>query len=266
MSAEHRMTGTSEGTSIDEAHDPLASIEKTGAVTPAAAEAKEQQRLRWLRLLRREAQRVGLLDADDLPDRDDVGSEAAVEAIEALLERELKPIEPDEAACRRHYEAHAPRFAGGERVHARHILFAVTPGVDVRALTARAEALLLELRCAPDRHEAFTRAARTNSNCPSGADGGDLGWIGAADCAPEFAREIFGRSEIGVLPRLLRSRFGLHVVDVMEREPGEEPPWEEARVMVARELSRQAWVTALRRYLEELAAADEEGAEARAAR
>lgn len=246
------MTGTSEETPIDGARDPLASVGEIGAATPGGAGDGEQQQRLCLALLRREAQRVGLLAADDPHDRDGVVSEAAAEAIEALLDRELKPAEPDEAACRRHYAAHASRFAGGERVHARHILFAVTPGVDVRALTARAERLLLELRCAPDRHEAFTRSARTNSNCPSGAHGGDLGWIRATDCAPEFAREVFGRPETGVLPRLVRSRFGLHVVDVILREPGEEPSWEEAREAVAQELRRQAWMTALRRYLGEL--------------
>ena len=43
-------------------------------------------------------------------------------------------------------------------------------------------------------------------------------WLTAADCAPEFAREIFGRAEIGVLPRLVHSRFGLHIVEIVERE------------------------------------------------
>ena len=40
--------------------------------------------------------------------------------------------EPSEEACRRHYAAHQARYRTGERVRVRHILFAVTPGVDVR--------------------------------------------------------------------------------------------------------------------------------------
>ncbi len=216
---------------------------------------EEQRRRERTELLRREAQRRGLLAADDQAGDDGIVSEAAAAAIEALLERQLQVVEPDEDACRRHYATHASRFGGGERVHARHILFAVTPGVDVRALTGRAERLLLELRCAPDRAAAFAEAARENSNCPSGAQGGDLGWIRAADCAPEFAREVFDRPETGLLPRLVRSRFGLHVVDVCAREPAGQPAWGEVRGAVAQSLRRQSWATALRSYLEALASA-----------
>ena len=51
----------------------------------------------------------------------------------------------------------------------RHILFAVTPGVDVNALRQRAEACLLDVRCAtPDGQDRFATAARATSNCPSG--------------------------------------------------------------------------------------------------
>ncbi len=123
-------------------------------------------------------------------------SEAAGSAIEALLERELQPPEPSEEACRRHHAAHAARYAVGERVRVRHVLFAVTPGVDVNALRQRAEACLLDLRCrdAGARSTASRRPRPRLSNCPSGAQGGDLGWLDAGDCAPEFARELFGRS------------------------------------------------------------------------
>ncbi len=218
----------------------------------APCDVHESRRRECLELLRREAQRKGLLAADDRAHDDGVVSEAAAAAIEVLLEHELRVVEPDDEACRRHYAAHASRFGGGERVHARHILFAVTPGVDVRALTAHAERLLLELRCATDRDLAFAKSAGENSNCPSGAHGGDLGWIRADDCAPEFAREVFDRPETGLLPRLVRSRFGLHVVDVRAREAAQPPPWEEVREAVLQSLRRQSWATALRRYLAEL--------------
>ncbi len=145
-------------------------------------------------------------------------------------------------------------YRTGERVRARHILFAVTPGVDVSALRKQAETELLDVRChdgtAGDR---FADAARKWSNCPSGAEGGDLGWLSAADCAPEFARELFGHAEVGVLPRLVHSRFGLHVVEVLEREPGVAQSFEAVRGAVAMSLRQQSYVTALRQYLRLLA-------------
>ena len=208
-------------------------------------------------LLRQQAQRQGLLAEDDAPGLDGATSAAAAQAIERLLEQALQVPEPSEAACRRYHAAHPGFGSQGERAHLRHVLFAVTPGVDVQRLRQRAEALLLELRCADDGGARFAQAARQWSNCPSGQDGGELGWLATEDCAPEFAREIFGAQEVGVLSRLVHSRFGLHVVEVCERQPGQALPFEQVHTSVALLLRQQAWVNALRQYLQLLAGAAE---------
>jgi peptidyl-prolyl cis-trans isomerase C len=204
-------------------------------------------------LLRQAAQAHGLLATADQASPDGVISQAASEAIEQLLAQALPLPEPDEAACRRHHAAQPGRWRRGERVRLRHILFAVTPGVDVRRLRERAEQVLLEVRCAAPGDDAFSRRAAELSNCPSGARGGDLDWLATAGCAPELAREVFGSQEVGVLPRLVHSRFGLHVVDVMAREPGVEPPFESVASAVRLALQQQAWATALQQYLQVLA-------------
>jgi len=204
-------------------------------------------------LLRQAAQRAGLLGADDTAAADGVTSEAAADAIERLLEQCVQIPEPSEEACRRHHAAHAARYRVGERAHVRHILFAVTPGVDVVALRKRAEHALLEVRSHDGTGDPFAENARKLSNCPSGQEGGELGWLSAQDCAPEFAREIFGLSDVGVLPRLVHSRFGLHVVDVRQREAGVDQPFEAVRGAVAMALRQQAYVTALRQYISLLA-------------
>jgi len=195
-----------------------------------------------------------LLDQDDRASVDGTTSEDATKAIESLLDRVIQVSEPSEEACRRHFEAQEASYRTGERVRARHILFAVTPGVDVVALRKRAEAALLEVRCHDGRgDDRFVEAARTSSNCPSGAEGGELGWLVAADCAPEFARELFGHPEVGVLPRLVHSRFGLHVVEVQAREPGLPQSFESVRGAVAMSLRQLTYVTGLRQYLKLLA-------------
>lgn len=218
-------------------------------------------------LLRQAAQRAGLLEAADLPTVDGVISAAAAGAIERLLEQNLNLPQPSEEDCRRHHALNPAAWRSGERVRVRHILFAVTPGVDVAVLRKHAEPIFLDLRCHDGRSaENFAEAARKWSNCPSGERGGDLGWLGTGDCAPEFARELFGRSEVGVLPRLVHSRFGLHIVEVLERQPGMEQDFESVRGAVAMRLRQQAYVTALRQYLRLLAGeASVEGVEIEAA-
>ena len=218
-------------------------------------------------LLRQAAIEAGLLSASDTAPSDGVISDAASQAIDALLERELQLPDPSDEAALRHHAAHPARYRTGERVRVRHILFAVTPGMDVVKLRKRAETCLLDVRChAGSAGDGFGRSARELSNCPSGEQGGELGWLGAADCAPEFARELLGHVEVGVLPRLVHSRFGLHVVEVLEREPGLAQPFAAVRGAVRMTLRQQTYVTALRQFLQVLAgAATLEGVELDAA-
>ncbi|MFZ5549447.1 MAG: peptidylprolyl isomerase [Pseudomonadota bacterium] len=216
------------------------------------------------------------LDADALRQRactellrqeaDACGLGSSPDAIEALLGQAVQTPEPGTEACRRVFEAQPARFARGERLLLRHVLFAVTPGVDVNALRQRAEALLHELRCADPAGDAFSSAARQWSNCPTGAEGGRLGWVTRDDCAAEFAQSVFGQQTVGILPRLVQSRFGFHVVEVREREPGVPPAFEDVQPAIAAGLRHQAWVNALRQYLQLLAGrAELEGVDLQAA-
>ncbi len=232
---------------------PLARV--NGQALHADAETVDAATLRQRacsELLRQAAQHAGLLPATDPASADGVLSDAASTAIERLLEQAISLPEPDDAACRRHHAAHAGRWRQDERLHLRHLLFGVTPGVDVRALRLRAEQALLELRC-DDSGTLFTRRAAELSNCPSGASGGDLGWLRAADCAPEFARHVFGHNQVGVLPTLVHSRFGLHVVEVLARDGGQLLPYEQVQSAVRLSLRQQSWAAALRQYLQVLA-------------
>ena len=58
---------------------------------------------------------------------------------------------------------------------------------------------------------------------------------------------------MGVLARLVHSRFGLHVVEVVARDPGQQPSFEEVRRAIALTLRQQPRVNALRQYLQLLA-------------
>lgn len=236
----------------------LPAVLKVGQVILADEEvglsdAEKRQRAS-LELLRQAAIEAGLLAASDSAPQGGVFTEEAIEAIDRYLLEHVTVPEPDEQACRRYHAAHAAKYAIGETLQARHILFAVTPGVDVQALRSRAEQALLDVRADPNR---FSEFARELSNCPSSEKGGDLGWLTAQDCAPEFAKELFAQDEaqanVGVLPRLVHSRFGLHVVEVLARQPGQVQPYEVVRQAVAQALRQQAWITALRQTMSVLA-------------
>lgn len=195
-------------------------------------------------LLRQRAIEVGLLEAA-ADDDDEVEA-----AIEALIEREVATPVPTEAECRRYYEQHSAEFASGDLVHARHILFQVTPRVDIPLILARAEEALNELLNEPDR---FAAMALELSNCPSGQHGGNLGQIARGDTVPEFEAALFRLGPTGLLPQLVRTRYGFHIVAVDQRIPGAKLPFEAARKRIAELLRSAVEEKALRQYVSLLA-------------
>jgi len=170
--------------------------------------------------------------------------------IAAVIDAEVRVPTPTESECRRYFEAHPERFTTGELIEARHILFAVTPGTPVTALRAQAERTLSEVLADPAR---FDERARELSNCPSGAHGGNLGQFARGEMAPEFDRALFGKPDVGVLPQLVATRFGFHVVEVVRRIPGRPLPYERVREHVAEHLSVRAEERALAQYVQVLA-------------
>lgn len=207
----------------------------------------------WGELLRQEAVRQGRLPrhADLVSPGISAGDEAV---IQQMLEEHVPLRAPDEQECARYYAAHRERFRQGRRARVRHILFAVTPGVDVPALAARAEQALLELMHPDAPAGRFAELARELSNCPSGQEGGELGWIAPEEIAPELARAFFGEHEpAGMLPRLVHSRYGFHVAEVREREGGRETPYGQVRERIAMELAQRSRATALHQYIRVLA-------------
>jgi peptidyl-prolyl cis-trans isomerase C len=176
-------------------------------------------------------------------------------AIDALLDREIKVPGASDEECRRYYDAHQKLFIAGEIVFARHILFAVTSGGPVDDVRRQAERTLNEVAAHRDR---FESVAAKFSNCPSGAQGGALGRLARGETVPEFEQAVFGSALTGVLPHVVRTRYGFHVVAVDRREPGRLLPFDAVREAIARHLESRAEERAVGQYLQ-LLMSDEEG-------
>lgn len=209
-------------------------------------------------LLRQRAVECQMIAAGAVDD-DEVGR-----AIERLLVEEVQVPVPTEAECRRYYESHKAEFLSGELVHARHILFQVTPGVQVAELRARAEQALAKLLGAP---ECFGAVARELSNCPSGQQGGNLGQIGRGGTVPEFEQALFRLGPTGILREVVKTRFGFHIVAVDQRIPGSTLPFAAVQEQIAERLKATVEERALQQYVSilagqaEIAGVDLQGAE-----
>jgi len=100
-----------------------------------------------------------------------------------------------------------------EQTRIRHIL--ITPNEIIDDQTARQR-----VQEAYDRvlgGEDFSEVAKLMSDDPGSANsGGEMGWTSPGEFVPEF-EEVADRSEIGVLSEPFRSRFGWHILEVLER-------------------------------------------------
>ena len=218
-----------------------------------ALDAESLRERAYGELLRQRAVHLGLLPpaaghlAPELTD-------AERQVLETMTDTEVNVPAPTEAECRRYYESHKGQLTVGQARHIRHILFAVTQGVNVHALSRRAETALLELTRKDAEPGRFEQLAAELSNCPSSAQGGDLGWISPEDCAPELANELFYQTDpglgMGVRPRLVHTRFGLHIIEVLGRKKGTLPPFEELHPQIVQRLTHQSRATALRQFMQ----------------
>lgn len=171
-------------------------------------------------------------------------------AIERVLDLEAPTPAPADEECRRYYESHRAEFRSGDLVAARHILFGVTPRTPIDALRRKAEETLHTLRADPDQ---FEQLALQLSNCPSGQHGGNIGQITRGECVPEFDQALFENETVGVLPRLVNTRYGFHIVAVEQRSAGRQVPYEAVCAQIGERLTAQVRAKALAQYVRILA-------------
>lgn len=84
------------------------------------------------------------------------------------------------------------------QVHARHILVKSLP---------EANKILEELKSGAT----FEKMAQLKSQCPSGREGGDLGWFGKGKMVKEFEDAAFAL-EVDEISKPVKSEFGWHII------------------------------------------------------
>jgi len=212
------------------------------AVAPAEDEPLALAAVR--ELLRQRAVVGGLLQAEE------TDGAVITDAIEELLSQEVTIPEPSEEEMRRYYDGHQSEFRSNDLVNARHILFQVTPTVNVPQIRERAESTLNILLREPER---FAELAKELSNCPSGENGGILGQLGRGDTVPEFEKVLFSPGRTGVSRDIVKTRFGFHIIAIDQRIPGKTLPFDMVRDKLAARLKSAVEARALRQYVSVLA-------------
>ena len=100
-----------------------------------------------------------------------------------------------------------------DQVRASHILLMFEGSASSSATRSKEEAAtqIGELRAQIEGGANFADVARDNSDCPSGAQGGDLGMFGHGQMVPEFEAATFAMN-IGDLSDVVETDFGYHLI------------------------------------------------------
>lgn len=140
---------------------------------------------------------------------------------QAYLERHRGDVEPPEITdeeIRAYWEEN--RVAFGQRpetITFEEIPVQVTPDEDdVEEARREVERVLSELRAG----KSFEAAARQYSDDETAERGGDLGWFGRGQMVDAFEEAAFG-AETGDLTGPVRTPFGFHLLQVVDRRPEE---------------------------------------------
>ncbi len=152
---------------------------------------------------------IGLRPADRLPD-------LFVNAVRELPAGGVSPTLLRSGAGFHILKLLAKQDAGPLSVmqtRARHILLRPSPQLSVDAAARR----LMEMReQIGTGARTFEQLARENSEDGSAPQGGDLGWVSSGTFVPEF-EEVMNALPLNGLSEPVQSRFGLHLIQVMER-------------------------------------------------
>lgn len=107
-----------------------------------------------------------------------------------------------------------------QQTRVRHILLRTGPELSAFAASARLAAIRQSIVSGKTD---FGSAARENSQDGSAAQGGDLGWSNPGMFVPEF-EEVMNRLKEGEISQPIVSRFGVHLIQVMDHRQVELNP------------------------------------------
>jgi peptidyl-prolyl cis-trans isomerase C len=144
--------------------------------------------------------------------------------MESVLEQVAKTAATD-AAIKATYDEAAKAQKPETEIHARHILV----GTEEEAKAALKRIM---------GGDEFATVAKEVSKDP-GSEGGDLGWFTKDRMVPAFADAAF-KLEIGQVSDPVKSPFGWHIIEVMDKRQKTFPPFDEVKEQVTRYVVQKA--------------------------
>ncbi len=171
--------------------------------------------------------------------------------IETLIEKMTAGLpKATESDAREFYDSNPDRFITPERIKASHVLIKVAPeDNDLMKEEKRKRIEDVHRRLAGG--EDFAKVASENSECPSSASGGDLGYFSRGQMVKQFEDAAFAL-KTGQLSGVVETRFGFHVIKVTEKEDAKATSFEDVKTDIVGFIDNQKKQQEIERYVNAL--------------
>lgn len=172
-------------------------------------------------------------------------------AIRELIDQKVanKVVITDEET-KAYYDANPQLFNQPEEVKASHILIKVEPTADDATKAAarkKVEELQQKLKDGGD----FAELAKENSEGPSNARGGDLGYFKRGQMVKPF-EDVAYSMKIDEVSDLVETRFGYHLIKVYDKKPEQTLAYADVKDKIAQRLKQEKVEKDATLYVEDL--------------
>ncbi len=160
-------------------------------------------------------------------------------AVQKYVQTKIAPgVNVSDAMAKDFYDKNQDKVRVPERLHLRHILIQVAPTAspaDKQKARQKAEEVLKKVKGGED----FAKLAAQYSDDPGSKDRGGELTIARGQAGPQFDAAAFALKKPNDVSDLVESRFGYHIIQLLDKLPASTVPFEQVKERIIQGLKQQ---------------------------
>lgn len=193
-------------------------------------------------------QRLADIGVTDQNLRDDIIKQLKITSVVETVVENVPSAE--DAAIKDYYDSNPDDFLVPEKVRASHILCMIKQDDSQKAKEIKRKKIEL-LKTQIDNGADFAEIAQEHSECPSGKQGGDLGFFERGKMVKPFEDAAFSL-KTGEVSDIVETPFGYHLIKVFDRMPEKTLSFDNASDKIADYLNEQKKNEAINSFIQQL--------------
>jgi len=159
-------------------------------------------------------------------------------AIQEFIDKQfVQKVTVSDKEVRAYYDSNPVFFKQAEQVRVSHILVSVDPKKDP-SQKAESRKKIEDIQQKLRKGEDFSALAKEYSQCPSGSEGGDLGYFQRGQMVKPFEQAAFALGP-GEISDIVETKFGYHLIRLADKQPESVVPYEDIKDRIGQYLKQE---------------------------